>query len=91
MDDAAGWYDERRAGLGASFVDAIDSAISLIARWPSSGAPVGGLPVGLNVRRAPIARFPYHIAYLVADDQARILAVAHDRRRPNYWASRATQ
>ena len=40
--------------------------------------------------RAPISRFPYHVAYIVADDPARILAIAHDRRRPNYWASRAT-
>ena len=30
-------------------------------------------------------------AYLVLDDRVRILAVAHDHRRPAYWAARVTR
>jgi hypothetical protein len=41
------------------------------------------------VRRVPVPRFPYHLAYMILKDDIRILAVAHDRRRPCYWAPRA--
>lgn len=90
LDEAAAWYGSQAPGLGDSFIDAVDAAISMIADWPRSGTPAVGVPVGRDVRRAPVARFPYHLAYMVTDDHVRILAVAHDRRRPNYWTPRAS-
>lgn len=89
LDDAATWYDEQRAGLGAELMDAVDEALETLAEWPHAGAPVEEVPADLEVRRAPVARFPYHVGYIVLDDRVRILAVAHDRRRPAYWAPRA--
>lgn len=83
LDDAVTWYDGQRAGLGDAFADAVEAAVALIADWPFSGARVDGVPAVFEVRRAPVARFPYHLAYVVAGDHLRILAVAHDRRRPN--------
>ena len=32
-----------------------------------------------------VTRFPYHVVYLEVNDRIRILAVAHDRRKPGYW------
>lgn len=32
--------------------------------------------------------FPYHIVFLNLEREILVLAVAHDRRRPGYWASR---
>jgi plasmid stabilization system protein ParE len=90
LDDAAAWYDEQRPGLGTAFIDAVATAAASLANWPRSGAPVAGLAADLEVRRAPVGRFPYHLAYLVTDDHIRVLAVAHDRRRPGYWRSRAS-
>ncbi|MGH9222711.1 MAG: type II toxin-antitoxin system RelE/ParE family toxin [Acidimicrobiales bacterium] len=89
LADAARWYENRRAGLGSMFLDAVDATVESISRWPRTGAKVEGLPGDLEVRRAPVARYPYHVAYLVADDEVHVLAVAHDRRLPAYWSGRA--
>lgn len=90
FDAAASWYNDQRPGLGATFIDAVESVIARLAEWPRSGTPVAGIPPDLEVRGAPVARFPYHVAYLVAEDHIRVLAVAHDHRQPSYWAHRAS-
>lgn len=67
---------------------AVDVAAESIVRWPRAGVPTDGLASDLDVRRVPVSRFPYHLAYLVGDDDIHVLAIAHDRRRPTYWSSR---
>ncbi len=91
LEDAARWYEQRHVGLGLAFLAAVDVAVEFVARSPRAGAPVAGLPEDLDVRRVPVSRFPYHVAYLVATDQVHVLAIAHDRRRPIYWSGRAEQ
>jgi plasmid stabilization system protein ParE len=59
FDDAALWYDERRAGLGAQFVGEIDRAIDLAARHPDR------YPVKHEaIRCIRVRRFPYSVFYL---------------------------
>ena len=88
LDEAALWYEQRRSGLGIEFLQAIDSALEFIARFPQAGAPVPGVPPDLPVRRVPVRRFPFHVIYLELSDAIRVLAFAHDRRSPGYWRSR---
>ena len=88
LDEAGRWYDDKRPGLGTQFLEAIDVALSHIARWPRAAAPVPGVAQDLPVRRAPAGRFPYHVVYLETPTAIRILAVAHDRREPGYWHGR---
>lgn len=88
LEDAARWYEQRHIGLGLAVLAAVDVAIESLVRWPRAGAPIDGLPEDLDVRRVPVSRFPYHLAYLVTEDQIHILAIAHDRRRPVYWSGR---
>ena len=91
VEAAAVWYDDQHDGLGLQFLAAVDRAIQHARAWPLSGTAVMGLPADLVVRRLPLSRFPYHLAYLVVgDDRIQILAVAHDHRRPGYWRSRTT-
>ena len=85
---AARWYETRRPGLGAEFLDAVDMTLRRVVRSPGAGAPVGRVPTGLGVRQVPVRRFPYHIVYLETVGAIRVLAVAHDRRRPRYWQDR---
>ena len=59
-----------------------------ILELPRSGSRVPRLPPDLTVRRLAVTRFPYHVVYLETDAQLRILAIAHDRRRPGYWKAR---
>jgi plasmid stabilization system protein ParE len=86
---AALWYEQRHAGLGAQFAAAVDVAVRSAARWPHSGALVPGVRDDLYLRRLHVGRFPYQVVYLLAEDVIHVLAVAHDRRRPGYWGSRA--
>lgn len=88
LEDAARWYEQRHAGLGLVFVAAVDRAVESIVRWPQAGVPIDGLAPDLDVRRVPVSRFPYYLAYLVSDDEIHVLAIAHDRRRPAYWSRR---
>lgn len=85
LEDAVGWYENQRPGLGLEFLEAVDAAIERVAHWPGLARPARGLPPRLPVRMAPVPRFPYHIAYLHTPDGIRILAFAHDRREPSYW------
>ncbi len=88
LEDAAVWYNGQRRGLGVEFVEAVDATLDQIARWPQIGRLVPGVPNDVPARRFPVERFPYHIAYLEWDGAIRLLAFAHDRRRPGYWFSR---
>ena len=85
---AGRWYESRREHLGLEFFDAVDATIDRIVDLPRSGAPVPGVPMDLPVRRLAVTRFPYQVVYLETQDRIRILAIAHDRRKPGYWTSR---
>ena len=89
LKDAYRRYQEKRSGLGDEFVAAIDVTLDLITRHPKAGAPVPRVPRNLGVRRVPVRKFPYHIVYIEIPTEIRVLAFAHDRRRPGYWLSRA--
>ena len=41
-----------------------------------------------RVRGKLLRRFPYIIIYAIEPNQVRILAVAHQSRRPSYWVDR---
>ena len=82
------WYETRRERLGIEFFDAVDATIDQIVAMPHAGARVRRLPADLVVRRWAVTRFPYHVVYLEMATHIRILAIAHDRRKPGYWKDR---
>jgi plasmid stabilization system protein ParE len=85
FEAAVRWYEERRRGLGAEFYDAVSSTLDLIADQPEIGTrmEVFGAP-----RRMLVARFPYQVVYHLSQDRMVIVAIAHLKRRPNYWKAR---
>jgi plasmid stabilization system protein ParE len=85
---AGRWYEARREHLGIEFFDAVDATIDQIVATPHVGARVRRLPSDLTVRRRAVTRFPYHVVYLEMATHIRILAIAHDRRKPGYWKDR---
>ena len=87
MAEAARWYETHRAGLGMEFLDAVDTAVARVAQGPRVGSPVPGIS-DQTIRRRPVRRFPYHVVCVELPDRLQVLAVAHDRRRPAYWAGR---
>jgi plasmid stabilization system protein ParE len=86
--EAARWYERQRPGLGRRFLAAVEDSLDHILAFPATGAPVPHVPPGLPARRVPVDRFPYQIVYLETPGGVRVLAVAHDRRRPGYWWGR---
>lgn len=85
---AGRWYEERREGLGMAFFDAVEATIDRIVAMPRAGDLVPRMPADLPVRRRAVTRFPYHVVYLETPTHIRILAIAHDRRKPGYWQER---
>jgi len=83
FDKAAAWYEQLRPGLGAEFVQAVDSAIGRLIAHPESW-PI----VDARFRRCPVSVFPYDVVFGVRDGGVLIFAVAHHHRKPDYWLSR---
>jgi plasmid stabilization system protein ParE len=88
LHDAVEWYEERQAGLGQRYLEAIESTFRQLLQYPHAGVRMPLVPPDLNVRRVPVLRFPYSIVYIETNDAIRVLAVVHDRRRPGYWLQR---
>lgn len=86
LREAAAFYSARAgAELGLAFVAEFERVAKIIHE-----NPLAGTVVRLNRLAYPFRRFPYSVMYyLVQDDELRIIAVAHQRRRPNYWAKRS--
>lgn len=84
LADSASWYDEQQPGLGSEFEDAVYAAAERIVERPAAWPVWQGFA---PVRVFNLRRFPYRLPY-VHDDGIMVLAVAHMKRRPGYWASR---
>jgi toxin ParE1/3/4 len=83
LHDAASFYTESaNAKLGEAFVAEFEWAASLILENPEIGARFRR-----RWRRFTIRRFPYSVFYQIVGDEIRVLAIAHQRRRPSYWRS----
>lgn len=85
---AARWYERRKPGLGTDFLDSVDACLRRVLELPGSGSPVLRVPTELGIRRMAVQRFPYHVVYLETETAIWVLAIAHDRRTPEYWIQR---
>jgi plasmid stabilization system protein ParE len=83
LDEAFSWYEEQAVGLGYEFLDELDQSLRLIASFPKLQTCVDR-----KVRRCLVNRFPYGIFYGVSNDTIIVVAVAHLKRKPAYWAER---
>ena len=83
LNDAADFYDIAGVKLGAAFIEMVQRTIKRISEFPEA-APV----IRLQIRKTQVARFPYSVFYSVRSNEIRILAIAHQKRRPFYWRSR---
>jgi plasmid stabilization system protein ParE len=81
--DAAAWYENQGAGLGAEFLDEVLAACNIIADNPQM-YPV----LHRGTRRAVIHKFPFGIHYRVENDLVTIIGVMHASRDPNQWKKR---
>jgi plasmid stabilization system protein ParE len=88
LAEAVLWFEARRQGLGSEFLDEVEATLPLIGRRPGSFPRLEDVHPALEIRRALLPRFPYALVFLVREEEVRVLAVAHAKRRPGYWLSR---
>jgi toxin ParE1/3/4 len=74
------WYKDRSLTAADGFRKEVFDAIEYVATQPLRQAEdIHG------DRRWLLNRYPYTAVYGVAENQVTIIAVAHNRRAPNYW------
>ena len=84
LHDAAVFYTTKaNAELGLAFVAEFERTTSLLLENPMLGSVFRG-----DRRRSFLRRFPYSVIYQITTEELRIIAVAHNRRRPSYWSQR---
>ncbi|MEX0734080.1 MAG: type II toxin-antitoxin system RelE/ParE family toxin [Steroidobacteraceae bacterium] len=75
--------DMRAAGLGLELLRETQRVVALLCDLPDIGEPLDD-----RYRRFPLRRFPFGVVYRVDGSRVRIVAFAHRRLRPRYWARR---
>ena len=77
------WYAKHNPAAADAFMAELDRAVELILSAPQRW------PLYLHgTRRYLLRRFPYSIVYREIYGVVRVVAVAHGRRRPEYWINR---
>ena len=82
--NARDWYAARSPLAARGFLlelaDAVEAVLEAPERWPT----------GKGSARRYVFRhkYPFTLVYRVAGGQVEIVAVAHHRRRPDYWHGR---
>lgn len=82
--DAVAYYEEKADGLGLDFETEMERSLQTICespeRWPLRQD---------GTRRCLTHRFPFLVVYTCQNDHVWVVAFAHCKRRPGYWAKRA--
>ena len=86
LDEAIRCYQTKSPGIGLSLAAKVSEAFKRIQRshqlYPFHN--------DTNVQKCLVRRFPYRVFYLELDDHIIVIAVAHQKRRPDYWKFRQT-
>ncbi len=83
LSEAVAYYEERLPGLGEDLLAEADAGCCLLSLQPNLGMKLDAIH-----RRLPLRRFPFGLIFRVDPSAVRIVAFAHNRRRPGYWLSR---
>lgn len=78
------WYAERSERAAREFLEELTGALEQVRahpmRWPFWRR---------DIRRITLQQFPFVVFYRASPDLVLVIAVAHAKRRPGYWARRA--
>jgi toxin ParE1/3/4 len=85
---AAAWYWDRDSHLPERLFDEVAQLKEQIALLPQRFPALKTHDHALPIRHARLKRFPYALVFVELPEVVRVIAFAHLRRRPLYWASR---
>lgn len=81
LNEVYSFYELEIEGLGEKFTDEIVSSTKRISNFAEA------FPIITNeVRKCVIRKFPFNLFYSIEKDFILILSVAHQHRKPFYWA-----
>jgi plasmid stabilization system protein ParE len=83
IQEAYGWYEKCRVGLGEEFLSCVDACVQHIRRSPELHAKIHE-----DYRRAMVRRFPYVVFYEYLENAVTIYGVFHTSRDPKKWRER---
>ena len=83
LNEALAYYNERNPSVAQRFADAVRAEEQTILDFPEIAYSLGS-----KLRILRVTKFPYSLVYLPIEDDILIIAVAHHKRRPDYWKSR---
>ena len=83
IEDGYVWYEERQSGLGARFIDELDTAFVRLVENPASYQEA--MP---GIRRAVTHTFPYLVFFTFSNQAVYILAIVPAAQDPNFIASK---
>jgi toxin ParE1/3/4 len=88
VDEATFYYETREEGLGEQFSESLRQCVLAIEANPHRYARVESSSPGRVLRNLSLERFPYRVIYEARPEGIVVIAVAHHRRRSNYWKRR---
>ncbi|MBI5766466.1 MAG: type II toxin-antitoxin system RelE/ParE family toxin [Verrucomicrobia bacterium] len=86
FEEAFDWYQARSVRAAEGFRARVAEAVAAAMSRPTSA----GFLVGRRVRKILLSPYRYGLLYFVHEQVVYVVAVAHNRRRPNYWRRRIT-
>lgn len=81
--EAVQYYEDITPGLGLRLKDEVRKTL----RWIEVNPEIPP-ERPRRFRRVNCTTFPYYIAYHIRADEIFVLAIAHAKRHPGYWAQR---
>lgn len=82
--ETVAYYESKRPGIGALYLAEFEQVMSAVCISPLR-YPVAREP---DVRRIRMKKFPFTVLFRDSTHSVQVLAVAHNRRRPQYWLGR---
>lgn len=83
LNEAIAYYEKISRSLGSDLLQEVEQALLYVQHFPE-----GAEHHNDGTRRHLIKRFPYILVYFIWKDVIWIVAMAHCKRRPNYWRLR---
>jgi plasmid stabilization system protein ParE len=84
LQEAIDFYAAKAsAKIADAFLNEVERVADMLAAHPDYGKPMNEV-----WRSFPLRRYPYTLIYHERGQDIRIIAVAHQHRKPGYWLSR---
>jgi len=77
------WYRKRSERAASRFLAELELLVGRLEAGPERYPEFHA-----GTRRVLFRRFPYYVVFRCNDLRIEVIAVAHGRRRPGFWASR---